>query len=56
MREDLSIQVHLMMNELKASQSFGKTEMVHPGRWDARIIVGFKEKSDSNEYFENLKE
>jgi mannose-6-phosphate isomerase len=22
---------------------------------DARIIVGFKEKSDSNEYFENLK-
>jgi mannose-6-phosphate isomerase len=57
-REDLSIQVH-PNDELakKRHSSFGKTEMwyIMQADEDARIIVGFKEKSDSNEYLENLK-
>ena len=57
-REDLSIQVH-PNDELakKRHNSFGKTEMWYIMQADenARIIVGFKEKSDANEYLENLK-
>jgi mannose-6-phosphate isomerase len=57
-REDLSIQVH-PNDELakKRHNSFGKTEMWYIMQADeeARIIVGFKEKSNSNEYIENLK-
>ncbi|EIA10378.1 type I phosphomannose isomerase catalytic subunit [Flavobacterium frigoris] len=57
-REDLSIQVH-PNDELakKRHNSFGKTEMwyIMQADEDARIIVGFKEKSNSNEYLENLK-
>ena len=57
-REDLSIQVH-PNDELakKRHSSFGKTEMWYIMQADenARIIVGFKEKSDANEYLENLK-
>lgn len=56
--EDLSIQVH-PNDELakKRHNSFGKTEMWYIMQADenARIIVGFKEKSDANEYLENLK-
>ena len=52
-REDLSIQVH-PNDELakKRHNSFGKTEMWYIMQADenARIIVGFKEKSDANEY------
>ena len=57
-REDLSIQVH-PNDELarKRHNSFGKTEMwyVMQADVDARIIVGFKEKSNPAEYLENLK-
>ena len=57
-REDLSIQVH-PNDELakKRHNSFGKTEMwyVMQADKDARIIVGFKENSNANEYLENLK-
>jgi mannose-6-phosphate isomerase len=57
-REDLSIQVH-PNDELakKRHNSFGKTEMWYIMQADnnARIIVGFKENSDADEYLENLK-
>lgn len=56
-REDLSIQVH-PNDELakKRHNSFGKTEMwyIMQADEDARIIVGFKEESNANEYLENL--
>ncbi len=56
-REDLSIQVH-PNDELakKRHHSFGKTEMwyIMQADEDARIIVGFKEKSNAGEYLENL--
>ncbi|MES2239840.1 MAG: type I phosphomannose isomerase catalytic subunit [Bacteroidota bacterium] len=56
-REDLSIQVH--PNDTLAKErhnSFGKTEMWYIMQADeeARIIVGFKEKSNANEYVQNL--
>ncbi|MNE08434.1 putative mannose-6-phosphate isomerase YvyI [compost metagenome] len=57
-REDLSIQVH-PNDELakKRHNSFGKTEMWYVMQADeeARIIVGFKEKSNPEAYLENLK-
>jgi len=57
-REDLSIQVH-PNDELakKRHNSFGKTEMwyIMQADDDARIIVGFKENSNAEEYLENLK-
>lgn len=57
-REDLSIQVH--PNDALAKKrhnSFGKTEMWYVMQADeeARLIVGFKEKSSQKEYLENLK-
>ena len=56
-REDLSIQVH-PNDELakKRHHSFGKTEMwyIMQADEDARIIVGFKEKSNAHMYLENL--
>ncbi|SEG46478.1 type I phosphomannose isomerase catalytic subunit [Flavobacterium urumqiense] len=57
-REDLSIQVH--PNDALAKKrhhSFGKTEMWYIMQADkeAKIIVGFKEKSNPAEYLENLK-
>lgn len=56
-REDLSIQLH-PNDELakKRHDSFGKTEMwyVMQADDDARLIVGFKEKSSPEEYIENL--
>jgi mannose-6-phosphate isomerase len=56
--EDLSIQVH-PNDELakKRHNSFGKTEMwyVMQANTDARLILGFKEKSSPEEYIENLK-
>ncbi|WP_167400479.1 type I phosphomannose isomerase catalytic subunit [Flavobacterium glaciei] len=56
-REDLSIQVH-PNDELakKRHNSFGKTEMwyIMQADDDARIIVGFKEKSNATNYLENL--
>lgn len=57
-REDLSIQVH--PNDALAKErhnSFGKTEMwyIMQADEDARIIVGFKEKSNAEEYVANLK-
>ena len=56
-REDLSIQVH-PNDELakKRHNSFGKTEMwyVMQADEDARLIVGFKEKSNPEEYIQNL--
>lgn len=56
-REDLSIQVH-PNDELakKRHNSFGKTEMwyIMQADADARIIVGFKEKSNAGEYVQNL--
>ena len=57
-RQDLSIQVH--PNDALAKKrhnSFGKTEMwyVMQADDDARIIVGFKEKSNPEAYLENLK-
>jgi mannose-6-phosphate isomerase len=56
-REDLSIQVH--PNDALAKKrhnSFGKTEMwyVMQADADARIIVGFKEKSNPEAYLKNL--
>ena len=56
--EDLSIQVH--PNDALAKirhNSFGKTEMwyVMQADTDARLILGFKEKSSSEEYLKNLK-
>ena len=57
-REDLSIQVH-PNDELAKERhnSFGKTEMwyIMQADEDARIIVGFKEKSNADEYVTNLK-
>jgi mannose-6-phosphate isomerase len=57
-REDLSIQVH-PNDELakKRHNSFGKTEMWYIMQADdnARIIVGFKEQSNANDYLESLK-
>ena len=56
-REDLSIQLH-PNDELakKRHNSFGKTEMwyVMQADTDARLIVGFKEKSSPEEYIKNL--
>lgn len=56
--EDLSIQVH-PNDELaqKRHNSFGKTEMWYIIQADenARNIIGFKEKSSSEEYLEKLK-
>ena len=56
-REDLSIQVH-PNDELakKRHNSFGKTEMwyIMQADQDARIIVGFKEDSSSEEYLKHL--
>jgi mannose-6-phosphate isomerase len=56
-REDLSIQVH--PNDALAKKrhnSFGKTEMwyVMQADDDARLIVGFKEKSSPEEYLKSL--
>jgi len=56
-QEDLSIQVH--PNDALASKrhnSFGKTEMwfVMQADDDARLIVGFKEKSSPQEYLKSL--
>lgn len=56
-REDLSIQVH--PNDALAKKrhnSFGKTEMwfVMQADADARLIVGFKEKSSPEEYLKSL--
>jgi mannose-6-phosphate isomerase len=57
-REDLSIQVH-PNDELakKRHNSFGKTEMWYIIQADegSRIIVGFKEKSNADEYLDKLK-
>jgi mannose-6-phosphate isomerase len=56
-REDLSIQVH-PNDQLakKRHNSFGKTEMwyVMQADIDARLIVGFKEKSSKAEYLKSL--
>jgi mannose-6-phosphate isomerase len=56
-REDLSIQVH-PNDELakKRHNSFGKTEMwyIMQADKDSRIIVGFKEDSNVNEYIKHL--
>jgi mannose-6-phosphate isomerase len=56
-QQDLSIQLH-PNDELakKRHDSFGKTEMwyVMQAEEGARMIVGFKEKSSSKEYLENL--
>ncbi len=58
-REDLSIQVH-PNDELakKRHHSFGKTEMWYIMQADlnARLIVGFKEKSNPETYIKSLKE
>lgn len=56
-REDLSIQVH--PNDALAKErhhSFGKTEMwyIMQADADARIIVGFKEDSNKEEYVDSL--
>jgi mannose-6-phosphate isomerase len=56
--QDLSIQVH--PNDALAKKrhnSFGKTEMwyIMQADVDARIIVGFKEKSNPSAYLKNLK-
>ncbi|MEC4004355.1 type I phosphomannose isomerase catalytic subunit [Flavobacterium sp. SUN052] len=56
-REDLSIQVHPNDELAKARHnSFGKTEMwyVMQADTDARLIVGFKEKSSKEEYISSL--
>ena len=57
-RQDLSIQVH-PNDELakKRHNSFGKTEMWYIMQADdeAKIIVGFKEKSNADDYVKNLK-
>jgi len=57
-REDLSIQLH--PNDAlakKCHNSFGKTEMwyVMQADVDARLIVGFKEKSSPEEFLQNVK-
>ena len=56
-REDLSIQLH-PNDELakKRHNSFGKTEMWYVMQTDsnARLIVGFKEKSSPEEFIQNL--
>lgn len=56
-REDLSIQLH-PNDELakKRHNSFGKTEMwyVMQADADARLIVGFKEKSTPEEYLKHI--
>ena len=56
-REELSIQVH-PNDELAASRhnSFGKTEMWYVMQADpnSNLIVGFKEKSSSEEYLKNI--
>ncbi len=56
-REDLSIQLH-PNDELakKRHNSFGKTEMwyVMQADTDARLIVGFKEKSSPEEYLKHI--
>jgi mannose-6-phosphate isomerase len=41
----------------RKTQFFGKTEMwyIMQADQDARIIVGFKEDSNADEYLENLK-
>src|SRR5690606_29184139 len=56
-KEDLSIQLH-PNDELaqKRHNSFGKTEMwyIMQADLDARIIVGFKEKSSPDEYLVHL--
>ncbi|UPT70100.1 MAG: class I mannose-6-phosphate isomerase [Flavobacterium sp. JAD_PAG50586_2] len=56
-REDLSIQLH-PNDELakKRHNSFGKTEMwyVMQADADARLIVGFKEKSTPDEYLKHI--
>lgn len=58
-REDLSIQVH-PNDELarKRHNSFGKTEMWYVMQADenARIIVGFEQKSSPEQYLKSLKE
>lgn len=58
-REDLSIQVH-PNDELakKRHNSFGKTEMWYVMQADAgaRLIVGFKEKSNAKEYVQHLED
>ncbi|HCQ12152.1 type I phosphomannose isomerase catalytic subunit [Flavobacterium sp.] len=58
-REDLSIQVH-PHDELAKERhsSFGKTEMwyVMQADDDARLIVGFKEKSSPDEYLKSLED
>jgi len=58
-REDLSIQVH-PNDELakKRHNSFGKTEMWYVMQADdnARIIVGFKEKSSPEEYLKSIED
>ncbi|WP_396190998.1 type I phosphomannose isomerase catalytic subunit [Flavobacterium sp.] len=58
-REDLSIQVH-PHDELAKERhnSFGKTEMwyVMQADDDARLIVGFKEKSSPEEYLKSLED
>ena len=56
-REDLSIQLH--PNDVLAKKrhnSFGKTEMWYVMQADenARLIVGFKEKSSQEEYIKNI--
>lgn len=57
-KEDLSIQLH-PNDELakKYHNSFGKTEMwyVMQADKDSRLIIGFKDKSSSEEYIDNLK-
>ena len=57
-KEDLSIQLH-PNDELakKRHNSFGKTEMWYVMQADkgARLVVGFKEDSNENEYVEKLK-
>ena len=56
-KEDLSIQVH-PNNELaqKRHHSFGKTEMWYVMQADknAKLIIGFKDKSSPDEYLESL--
>jgi mannose-6-phosphate isomerase len=58
-RDDLSIQVH-PNDELakKRHQSFGKTEMWYIMQADenARVIIGFKEKSSPKLYLDSLKQ
>jgi mannose-6-phosphate isomerase len=58
-REDLSIQVH--PNDILAKKrhnSFGKTEMWYVMQADeeANLIVGFKEKSSTEEYLKSIKD